>query len=71
MARKQWFVHFPGNAYAYEFYGETADEARQAARDWLGTDRLPNGVNVWPKNPGHDDALAEDAKNNPELYLYR
>ena len=55
-----WFVHFPGSAYAGEFYGKTEQEARQAARDWLGTKRLPKGTSVWRKSPGHDQALASD-----------
>jgi hypothetical protein len=68
---RQWFVHFPGNAYAYEFPGETINDAKQAARDWLGVKRLPNGTDVWSKSPDHDTALLEDAKRDPELYLWR
>lgn len=44
---KRYFIHFPGDVYAGNFYGNTAREARAAARKWLGVDRLPRGTAVW------------------------
>ncbi len=67
---KIWFVHFPKNAYAYEFPGDTVHEAKQAARDWLNTKRLPTGTTVWEKNIGHDEALVNSAEQQ-ELFRYR
>lgn len=45
--KKMFFVHFPGCAYAGNFYGVDAREARAEARKWLGVSRLPRGTSVW------------------------
>ena len=44
---KKYFFLFPGDVYALEFYGHNEREAREAARNWLGVNRLPNGTEVW------------------------
>lgn len=44
---KRYYVHAPGWVYSLNFYGRNEREARAAAREWLGVDRLPKGTVVW------------------------
>ena len=44
---KRYFVHVQGWTYALNFYARNEREARAAARDWLGVERLPAGTAVW------------------------
>lgn len=44
---KKYWVYFPGEAFAYNFFGQTLNEAKQAARDWLGVSRLPRKTEIW------------------------
>jgi len=44
---KRYAVHAPGWVYVLHFYGRNEREARAAARELLGVNRLPRGVAVW------------------------
>ena len=44
---KRYFVYIPGWVYALDFYAKNEREARAAARNWLGLERLPARTAVW------------------------
>jgi len=45
---KKWFVHFPGDVYATEFFDcKSLQEVKDSARKFLGVSRLPKGTQIW------------------------
>ncbi len=49
--RRKWFVLFPDNFYAIEFFDvNSINELKQEARKFLGVNRLPNGTECWANN---------------------
>ncbi len=45
---RKWFVHFPGDVYAIEFFDcKNLQEVKQSARKFLGVSRLPKGTEIW------------------------
>lgn len=45
---KKWFVHFPGDGYATEFFDcKNLQEVKDSARKFLGVSRLPKGTQIW------------------------
>lgn len=48
-ARVKWYVKFPYDMYAFDFYcsSRSEREARRTVRQIFGYDRLPVGTQVW------------------------
>lgn len=47
-SNKTWFAMFPGDAFATQFYDcNSMKELKQAAREFLGVQRLPRGTQLW------------------------
>jgi hypothetical protein len=68
MTLKKYQFHWPGLAYVAEFYGENEQEARTAARNWLGVKRLPNNTAVWKADPESERIIAEQRERDSAIY---
>lgn len=48
MKKMRWFIHFPGDAFATQFFDcSSIDDLKENGRDFLGVNRLPNGTECW------------------------
>lgn len=45
---RKYYAHFPGDIYAIQFFDiSNMKDLKEAARNFLGVKRLPNGTQLW------------------------
>jgi len=45
----RFWYHYPGMAFASNWYANNEQTARKEIREMLGVKRLPNGFAIWKK----------------------